>query len=462
MRRGTRVAEGRTVRAPLVIGSAVSALALVAAVVAVGCGEDASASADVDAGGGDEPQNDGLDDGGAAPDGGSIDATDASQTLIPTKIRYVLVLVKENHTFDNYFTGFPGATSATTAKLSTGATIARPVAPSGPLPQDICHANSCGVMAYRGGAMNGFDLVGAGQLPFVHYTEQQIPNYWHYARNFVLADHLFSTTLGPSTPGHMVFWNAQSRVLDNAHCQKDGGACSGFGCTAGADVKITTYEPDTCTTSTAAPCFDVPTLVDHLPSGFTWADYGGPLAAMTKSVTSAPGYAAHFHKQADLVADLTAGKVENLMIAHLWSGDVSEHPTANPCAGENFSVDIINAAMMTPTWSEMAIVVTWDDWGGFYDHVAPPVKTCANGKVLQNGFRLPAIIISPYAKKGFVLSAPTEQASIPRLVEELWGMSFMSTRDPHARDGDAGSLMGAFDFSQSPRAPLVLQKRACP
>jgi hypothetical protein len=87
----------------------------------------------------------------------------------------------------------------------------------------------------------------------------------------VLADHLFSTTLGPSTPGHAVMWNAQSLVLDNAKCTVTGGACGGFGCTAGSDVKVTSYNPDDCTTKTVAPCFDVPTIVDHLPAGFTWA-----------------------------------------------------------------------------------------------------------------------------------------------------------------------------------------------
>jgi phospholipase C len=422
----------------------------------------AGADADVDAAPSDddsEPENDGLDDDAAAPP--PVPNDDAGAP-IPTKIRYVLVLVKENHTFDNYFTGFPGAASATTATLSTGKTITRAVAPSGALAQDICHANSCGQRAYAGGKMDGFDLNNAGQLPFVKYTEAQIPNYWQYARNFVLADHLFSTTLGPSTPGHAVFWTARSLSLDNASCKKTTGTCTGFGCTADKDVAITSYDPDTCTTKAVAPCFDVPSLTDHLPPGFTWTDYGGPLALMVKSVATSPDYATHFRKQGDLVNDLTSGHLANLTIAHLWSGEVSEHPAAAPCAGENFTVQIVNAAMKLPQWNEMAIVVTWDDWGGFYDHVAPPVHKCANGQIFQNGFRLPAILISPYAKKGFVLSTPAEQASVPRLIEDLWGMKYMSTRDPHARDGTAGSLMGAFDFSQAARPPLVLQTHACP
>ena len=419
-------------------------------------GDDAALPGDDDAG---EPEDDGLGDGGLPP---PIPSDDGG-TAIPTKIRYVLVLVKENHTFDNYFTGFPGAESSTTAETSAGKTITRPTAPNGPLSQDICHANSCGQRAYANGKMNGFDLSAAGSLSFIKYTEAQIPNYWQYARNFVLADHLFSTTLGPSTPGHAVFWTGRSLSLDNAKCNTPSGTgCTGFGCKASKDVSITSYDPDACTTKTTAPCFDVPSITDDLPQGFTWTDYGGPLALMVKSVAAAPDYATHFRKQTDLLTDLSTGHLANLTVAHLWSGDVSEHPTANPCSGEGFTVDIVNAAMKLPQWNEMAIVVTWDDWGGFYDHVAPPVKKCKNGQIFQEGFRLPAIVISPYAKKGFVLSAPAEQASIPRLVEELWGMPFMSTRDPHARDGTAGSLMGAFDFGQAPRPPLVLNKRVCP
>jgi phospholipase C len=227
-------------------------------------------------------------------------------------------------------------------------------------------------------------------------------------------------------------------------------------------VRVTSYNPYDCTTKTVKPCFDVPTLVDHLPQGFTWTDYGGALALMTKSVADDPTHQAHFRKQSDLVTDLQAGRIANPTIAHLWGGDTSEHPAQYPCPGENYTVDIVNAAMKRPQWKEMAIVITWDDWGGFYDHVAPKVHKCQNGQIFQTGFRLPAIIVSPYAKKGYVLETPVEQASVPRLVEELWGMDFMSARDPHARDGTAGSLLEAFDFAQAPSAPLLLQKHACP
>jgi phospholipase C len=117
--------------------------------------------------------------------------------------------------------------------------------------------------------------------------------------------------------------------------------------------------------------------------------------------------------------------------------------------------------MRGPRWKQTAIVITWDDYGGFYDSVPPPVERCANGEVFQPGFRLPALVISPYAKQGVVVHTATEQASVPRLVEELFALPFMSRRDPHARDGRAGSMLGALDFSRPPRAPLVLPVPDC-
>ena len=397
-----------------------------------------------------------------ASDAAAADAGDASDDGgTPTPIRYVIVLIKENHTFENYFTDFPGADTTKTALLSTGKTYTRPVAPTGDLASDMCHANHCGFEAYDNGKMDGFDTTGTGTRGFSYYTEQQIPNYWQYARNFVLADHFFSTTLGPSTPGHNVFWNAQSLSLDNESCPA-GGDCGGFGCIAGKDVTITAQNPETCSTKTVKPCFDVPIVVDHLPEGFTWMNYGTPHALATKWTVQQPNYMSHIVKQGQLLTDLKAGKLANLTIAHLEAGSASEHPPNYPCDGENLTVQLVNAAMALPQWKEMAILVTWDDWGGFYDHVAPTVHECKNGKIFRSGFRLPAIVISPYAKKGYVLKTKTEQASVPRLVEELWGMDFMTTRDPLARDGLAGSLLDAFDFGQAPRAPFLLKTHACP
>ncbi len=414
-----------------------------------------------------------VDDPMAGDDGlGELVATDPQATTgadviaaakIPTQIRYVLVIVKENHTFDNYFTGFPGADWATWAYKRNPRTqrdehFQRPFAPDGTLPSSPSHTHRKALAAYRDGHMDGFST-NPGLTPYMRYRERQIPAYWKYAREFVLADHYFSTSLAPSAPGHEVFWFARSTTIDNPTCHLPGGTGCGVGCES-THTTATWFNPTTGVERSVKPCFDLPSLPDHLPAGFDWIDYGGQIAKQIKSQRNVS--ASHYASASHLLADMQQGSLHNLMIAHLSGGKISEHPPEGPCEGENFTVDVINAAMKLPEWKHMAIVVTWDDWGGFYDHVKPKVTRTSDGRMFGNGFRLPLLIISPYAKHGYVLKHRAEQASVPRLVEELWGMRFMSTRNAHARDGVAGSLLDAFDFSQAPRAPLLLAKRTCP
>jgi phospholipase C len=420
--------------------------------------EDAD-PADVDAPG-DEVEDEDIDDEPAlTTDVSRLSA--AVQASIPTKIKYVLVIVKENHTFDNYFTGFPGATSSKYAYKWNGdkrVKFLRPFAPDGRLPSSPSHTHHKAVMAYRHGHMDGFST-NPGPVPYMRYKQDQIPAYWKYASEYVLADHVFSESLAPSSPGHEVFWFGRSTTIDNPTCHLPGGTGCGHGCT-GTHLTATAFNPRTGKERTVKPCFDLPSLPDHLPHGFTWIDYGGQMAKQIKSQQHVS--ASHYGSTKQLLKDLKNGTVHNLMIAHISGGAFSEHPPEGPCQGERFTTEVINAAMQLPEYKHMAIVVTWDDWGGFYDHVRPPVHRSENGAIYGRGFRLPLLIISPYAKKGFVLKTPAEQASVPRLVEELWGMKFMTTRNSHARDGRAGSLLGAFDFSQTPRAPKLLATRSCP
>ena len=404
------------------------------------------------------------DDGDDDPDVADDPAPPDLAASIPSKIKYVLVIVKENHTFDNYFTGFPGATSSTHAEKldkKTGKRIRflRPFAPRDELASGPGHSHRTALAAYRNGHMDGFS-VNRGKTPYIRFTHDQLPAYWKYASEFVLADHVFSESLGPSSPGHEAFWFARSTTLDNPKCHLPGGKGCGHGC-LGNHLTATAIHPVSGKTRTVAPCFDLPSIVDDLPPRATWFNYGGPFAQQIKSLQHV-SVSAHYGSTPRLLRDMRAGKLHNLMIAHIDGGDFSEHPPQGPCVGERFTVDVVNAAMQLPEWKEMAIIVTWDDWGGFYDHVKPPVRTSRNGARFGSGFRLPLIIISPYAKKGFVLKTPAEQASVPRLVEELWKMPFMSKRNAHARDGRAGSLLDAFDFTQTPRPPVMVKRGSCP
>ncbi len=403
----------------------------------------------------------------------------------PTPIHHVVVLVRENRTFDNLFTGFPGAETTTFGVRSTGAHVPLRLAPDGDLPGDIRHSHPGAIMAFAGGAMNGFDRnaqlhsdTGNPLGPFVHYAEAQIPNYWQYARRYVLADHFFSTALTCSSPGHFAFWTAQTPIIDNPDCT--GTLCgNGSGCLAPRSTVTTLYQA-TCAvrSSTAAPCLDVPTVVDAFPSALTWRVYAEPNAnangivssplAMARGITrNRAAYMAHMGAQSTLIPDLEAGRQANLVVAHV-GGAAGEHPPAGLCAGENFAVRVVNAVMRGPHWNDTAILLTYDDWGGFYDHVRPPQERCSNGDHVHLGFRLPLIVVSPYARRSndpahpYVFHGVTEQSSVPRLVEDLFRLPRMSARDANARDGRAGSLLGVFDFAHPDATPMILPTRTCP
>ena len=399
-----------------------------------GGGEDAG----VDGG-----ASDGGADGGHSPDGGRL-----------TPIKYIVVIIKENHTFDNYFAGFPGADTSATATLSTGATLRRPLMGAGGMSRDLCHSHACAATAFNSGAMDGFNLVPKASLgnppdnlTFVRYQEFQLPNYWQYARNFAIADHFFATTLGPSFPGHFATVAGFNLALDNPSCSC-GGVCT-----------TPVFDPVTCAITNARPCWDAPSIVQELPAGSTWAEYGWDVLRSIKSVNNMPGVSSHFREGNQLLSDVQ-GNMPNLIFAHV-EGALSEHPAEKVCPGENNTVSLINAIMGGPHWKETAILLLWDDWGGFYDSVAPPAVKCGNGDYMTPGFRVPLLVISPYARAGSVLKTPTDQTSIVKLVEDLWNLPRMQPQDARIHDISAGSLLGAFDFTQPPLAPLLLAPRNC-
>jgi phospholipase C len=141
-----------------------------------------------------------------------------------------------------------------------------------------------------------------------------------------------------------------------------------------------------------------------------------------------------------------------------------EHPNVGGiCAGENWTVDRINKIMASDYWKDTAILFTMDDFGGWYDHVVPPRQYGCDAKSPYGlGFRLPLLVISPYAKPGFIFKEVSEQASIPKFIEKVMGSTkSLHSMDPAAQDDVANDLTGAFDFTQPPLAPLPLTTRAC-
>jgi phospholipase C len=228
----------------------------------------------------------------------------------------------------------------------------------------------------------------------------------------------------------------------------------------------------TCTTKEVPPCFDIPSVPDVLPEGTSWKFYGSQQFVLTEvwsmfdaihSVRRGPGWK-NVVPLKQFAADVKAGTLP--AVSWVVPEDfVSDHPMIGSiCEGENETVELVNAVMQSPMWKDTAILITTDDFGGWYDHVPPPRQDGCDARAPTGlGFRLPLIIVSPYAKPGFVFHEQAEQASVPRFIEKVFGATqTLSDLDPAAKDGQANDLMNAFDFTQEPLAPLVLTTRACP
>ena len=375
------------------------------------------------------------------------------------KIKHVVYIVKENRTFDNYFGTFPGADGATSGTIHTGEVIALGQAPDR-TPHDITHSFDSAVEAIDGGKMDQFDLIRGGNqngdyLAYTQYTEEDLPNYFCYARNFVLADHMFSSLTGPSFPNHLYTVGAQSGgVINNPRKSQ-----RRWGCDSPDDSDVEILNDDGRRTF-ERPCFDFQTLADSLEAkGISWKYYA-PSQDQSGYIWSALDainhirntelWTEHVVPTAQFVTDAAYGNLPAVNWIVVGSG-MSEHPPASVCVGENWTVRQLNAIMQGPQWNSTAVFLTWDDFGGFYDHVPPP-------RVDNFGFgpRVPLLIISPYAKQGFISHTQYEFSSILRFVEERFGLDPLTDRDSQAND-----LLDSFNFHQDPLPPLVLQERDC-
>ncbi len=400
------------------------------------------------------------------------DASDAATGPIP--IKHVIIIVKENHTFDNYFGSFPGAEGTTTAVTSHG-TITVGEAPD-KTPRDMCHMHSCALTDYDTGKMDGWDAVtgtsvNGDNLAYAQYLEKDIPNYWKYARTFTLADHFFANVLGPSFPGHMFTLAAQAGwAYGNPATQI---YWPYWGCDQASGTTLPTEDATNCSVEKDIfPCFKIPSLPDVLPTGVDWKFYGSNFYLLPEvwsmfdgidSIRNGPSWS-KIVPYSQFATDITNKTLPP--VTWLVNQDLAdEHPNVGGvCVGENWTVDQINLVMQSEYWKDTAILFTMDDFGGWYDHVAPPRQYGCNPAAPYGlGFRLPLIVISPYAKPGYVFKEVSEQASIAHFVERVFGSTkSLHDLDPAAQDSQANDLFDAFDFTQTPLPPLVLTDRTCP
>jgi phospholipase C len=405
-------------------------------------------------------------------------------------IEHVIFVIKENRTFDHYFGTYPGADGATEGRTLDGRVA--PLAPADDVqPHDITHGFDSGLRAINGGEMNGFNTIGGGQdlTGYVRFGRAGIPSYWAYADRFVLADRFFTSMYGPTFPEHLYTVAAQAKgIVDNQRVQLEAGNyCSDPGAyTAHFPSDLTPQEISSIMETEERPladrpglmrdiaafwetirsCVEIRTLPDVLEkAGISWSYYAqrdgwqnaleairhirfGPL--WTKVLPPQRFLADIEHRRLPSVAWLVPPGREN------------EHPGLGKsvCAGENWTVQQVNAVMKSPYWGTTAIVIVWDDFGGFYDHAVPP-----HYDIMGLGPRTPALLISPWTVAGdnpdggSIDHTTYEFSSVLAFIEGLFDLPPLTDRDRQAHP-----LTGAFDFASPPRMEkLVLPYRKdCP
>jgi phospholipase C len=436
-------------------------------------------------------------------------ADDPGDTAAPTKspsikpgrwpIEHVVFLIKENRTFDHYFGTYPGADGATTGftmqrdangRWVDGPEIDLEVAPY-IQPHDITHGFSSGLYSINGGKMNGFNIIGEGAdlSGYVQHSRETIPNYWKLADRFVLADRFFTSMYGPTFPEHLYTVAAQSNgVIDNkTNADTEGSYCddpqeftkrfpledlSGDQISRIIDLedRITEKIPDQLLEIASfwedtRTCFDIPVLPDRLENkDISWKYYGLPDQWMNglqaiKHVWRGP-MRANIQDPDQILTDLANDELPAVSWLIPPEGNANEHPGAgtNVCLGENWTVERLNAIFESSAWPTTVVVVVWDDFGGFYDHVPPP-----HLDTMGLGPRTPGLIISPYSVAGdsraggSIDSTVYEFSSVLAFIEQ-----WLNLRPLTERDANADPLSGALDFAQEPRLDVPkLKTRDC-
>ncbi len=378
-------------------------------------------------------------------------------------IQHVVFIIKENRSFDNYFGTFPGADGATSGKVSNGSTITLGHTPD--RVRDMGHSWNDSITAVDGGKMDKYDLVSHGNVNGDYMSMSQlyqsdIPNYWIYAQQFTLSDATFESTKAASFPNHLYTIMADGAETISNPSEPGHPQYASWGCDAVAGTTVT-LQDSSGKQSSVFPCFSNTTIADKLDTaGVSWTSYA--------PVQNSSGYAwnafnsinqirntslwtQHVVPFANFVTDAQNGNLPAVSWLVPDTAD-SDHAPSSVCTGENWIVKQINAVMQGPDWNTTAIFLTWDDFGGFYDHAVP-----ANADYWGFGPRVPMIIISPYARAATVVHTQYEFSSVLRFIEKRFGLSTLTSRDLNASD-----MTDAFNFTQSPLPAVILSTRTCP
>jgi phospholipase C len=415
--------------------------------------------------------------GGATPPAGFAALPAAVYPATATPIEHIVVIVQENRTFNDLFATFPGTGGTTTGKeFVDGKTrqiaLAKVRLES---PNTLRHTYPAYKTAYRGGNMDGFNQIifastgkPEGTAPYQYVASSDVAPYWDIARDYAIADRFFQTQGSGSFTAHQDLIRGDTQI-SSTESLIDDPPLSPWGCPAEKTNKtslITTalkYEknkgPFPCTSSFPDGGKNYATLADLLDAkGISWKYYTPAWQGKTGSHWNAflvisPVYGnpkewnAHISQpEKSIFTDIDHGALPSMSWV-IPDGINSDHSGYASDTGPSWVASVVNAIGRSKYWKSTAIVILWDDWGGFYDGVKPPKLDRQGGP----GFRVPLLVVSPYVVRNKISHTTYEFGSVVRFIEDTWRLGRLGTTDR-----TSASIAGIFDFHQAPRAFIAI------
>jgi phospholipase C len=383
---------------------------------------------------------------------------DKVRTAGQTPIAHVVFVIQENRSFNNLFLGYPGATTQNYGYDTNGDKItlrSQSLATTWDIEHDsrsfFLDCDSQGSLPGTDCKMDGWNEQNAGpghpaNFAYTYVPRKQIAPYWTLAKQYVLGDETFASNLDASFIAHQYAVAA----FANHSVDVPGGS---WGCEGGKSDQIRTLTAQRTYGSYVVACYDFPTLGTAADKArLTWRYYCGSLSdsdglwsayQADRKVYKGPDWSADvINPQSQFLTDVASGMLANVT----WVAPTlltSDHPGLDASQGPAWVASIVDAVGKSRFWNSTAIFIMWDDWGGLYDPVQP-VYEDYDGL----GFRVPLLMVSAYAKKGYVTHVQYETASVLRFIEDNFGLPQLAAADARAND----PATDAFDYNQKPRA----------
>jgi phospholipase C len=411
---------------------------------------------------------------------------------VVSKIQHVVIIFQENRSTDNLFQDQnlinAGADIVSSGKNSKGDEI--PLT-SLSLASDYGpdHSHTAFLAMYDNGKMDGADKVklicnpGAQNCPppngqYTYVPVKEAAPYFQMAETYTFADRMFQTNQGPSFPAHQYILSGASAQNAKpaplyASENPNGLTTNGIpaGCIAPQDQTVPLIDLLTGDESqTAYPCFEHAALTDNLDAAkISWKWYTAKNDP--GSIWNAPNAIQHICvpntgntsctgtewtsnvilDPTHILTDIQNGQLPSVTWV-IPDGVNSDHPGSSDNTGPAWVASIVNAIGNSQYWTDTAIFISWDDWGGWYDHVAPPIHN-----FYEYGFRVPLIVVSPYAKAKYISHTTHHFGSILKFIEQNWGLPAVGTGTYSDAYSDTDDLSDCFDYSQTPLTFTTIQ-----